>query len=269
MAARSLGSASVWLRERLILAGALLVTAIGAGTSSTLLATGAPWAPAVLFGLGFVGAVAVFLDQVADRYEKNVSVVLGEAQDDAVSDALIALLTLLDDSHRIAFQEGRPREVAIETLQSQLASAAASAPTASRVRASFYRLTSDPSGQRELRDPKSRGRVDEASTEWVEKDDPDHPIWQIMSGRDTDCRILSAPDPWPRIDWDAKPYKTVISAPVTAKAPAGDDVVFGMLSVNAPQVGDLTETDRLTVIAMARVMALVLAMKTGPRKLGK
>lgn len=111
-------------------------------------------------------------------------------------------------------------------------------------------------------DPKSRGRGDEASTEFVEQDDPDHPIWIMMSARDSDCVIYKEPDAQPRVDWSSKPYKTFVSVPVQA-----DSVVFGMISVNAPQVGDLTEVDRLAVIAMARVMAATLTMDFGPRRL--
>lgn len=255
---------AVWARDVWLLTAASALTAGAAIVVPWVYppATTYGWALKLVIGLGCLAAISVGLDRLADQYEKKESDLLGEAEQEAASTALTALLELLESAHAISFLEGAARQSHLVTLQTQLADYAAKAPTALRVRASFYPLTIDEDGWRELRNPTSRGRVDKASTEFLEKEDPSHPIWALMSGRDSDCSILEDPDSSVRIAWDDKPYKAVISVPVAAT-----DVVFGMLSVNAPHVGDLTEQDRLTVIAMARVMAGLLAEDEGPRNL--
>lgn len=202
------------------------------------------------------------LDRVADLREKQIEKLVGNTERGAVSNALTSLLGLLDSAQDIAFTHGVTRQDRLKTIRAQLVESASISPTAMNVRATYYPLERDNLGWRILRNPKSRGRPDEASTEFFEKDDPDHPIWTLMSSRDSDCKILEAPDTEPRIDWKNKKYNCVISVPVAAQ-----NVVFGMLSVNAPQVGDLTEADRLMVVAMARVVAAVLALVTPPKQL--
>lgn len=252
---KQLGRSARWLRDHWVLTG---LTALG-GVALVLRTMVYTWLW-VLFGI--LAAFAVVLDRVADWYDTKENEWEEEAERSAVNNALTALLGLLDNTREIAFLEGAARTAEINSFRSQLAQSAAIAPTASGIRASCYQLTYDAEGWRELHTPKSRGRADEASTEFFEQKDPDHPIWTMMSARDSDCTIYEAPDEQPRVDWSSKPYKTFVSVPIKA-----DGVVFGMLSVNAPQVGDLSEVDRLTVIAMARVTATTLAMNEGPRKL--
>lgn len=260
------GQVARWLRDHWILAGITLSAAIALAVLPLVrlytdenLTQPTAW---ILTAFGIVAALAAAADRIADWHVKRESEFEEEAERSAVNNTLTALLGLLDSTRDIAFREGAARAAALDTLRSQLAQSAAIAPTASDVRASYYLLARDDDGWRRLYDPKSRGRGDEASTEFVEQDDPDHPIWRTMSARDSDCVIYKEPDADPRVDWSSKPYKTFVSVPIQA-----DSVVFGMISVNAPQVGDLTEVDRLAVIAMARVMAATLAMDLGPRRL--
>lgn len=254
------------LRDHWVLAGITLLAAIALAVlplvrldADKALTERTAW---ILTVFGILAAVAAAADRVADWHVKKESELEQTAERSAVNNTLTALLGLLDSTRDLAFREGAARVAAIDTLRSQLAQSAAIAPTASDVRASYYLLARDKDGWRRLYDPKSRGRADQASTDFVERDDPDHPIWTMMSARDSDCVIYREPDDQPRVDWSSKPYKTFVSVPIQA-----DSVVFGMLSVNAPQVGDLTEVDRLAVIAMARIMATTLALDEGPRKL--
>ncbi|MGO1971631.1 MAG: hypothetical protein ACTH2Q_01605 [Propionibacteriaceae bacterium] len=206
--------------------------------------------------------MATAADKIADRYDSQETERAKQAEISAVTNSLTALIGLLDSAHGVAFKEKTARTSALQDLRIPLIQSAHNSPTATDVRATYYPLTRDENDLRVLRDPKSRGRVDQASTEFFERDDPDHPIWTLMSSKDTSCVIYDEPDPTPRVDWATRPYKTFISVPVQA-----DGVVFGMLSINAPEVGDLVEVDRLSVITMARIMALTLAMNKGPRVL--
>jgi GAF domain-containing protein len=50
-------------------------------------------------------------------------------------------------------------------------------------------------------------------------------------------------------------YKTSISAPV-----ANDQTVFGLLCIDAPQSGDLTEEDRRTMTSLAQILTAALTV---------
>ncbi len=168
--------------------------------------------------------------------------------------------SVLDDIHDASFAEGKARATSLITLRTQLAAAAAQLPVASAVQATYYPLTYE-GGYRILGNPKSRGRHNEATTVFFEKDQPEHSIWKLMDGRDMACEIRSCPEECD-VDWHVKPYKTFISVPVKAGA-----VAFGMLSINAPNVGDLTELDRVATVSLARIMGAILALEEGPRVL--
>jgi hypothetical protein len=259
-----IGRVARWLRDRWVLAVVTFVAAV-ALAAWPLLTLYKSLSGEIAWSLTVVGVLAAFAaasDRIADWHVKKEAELEEEAERRATNNTLTSLLDLLESTHDIAFLEGAARTAELKTLRTQLAQNAAIAPVASGIRASCYVLTRDADGWRQLYDPKSRGRVDQASTEFFERDDPDHPIWWMMSARDSDCTIYKEPDEESRVDWASKPYNTFVSVPIQ-----DDGVVFGMLSVNAPQVGDLTEVDRLTVIAMARVMAGTLAMDKGPRNL--
>ena len=264
-----LGRLSLWLRDKWILTVAIALAAVALAflpryavdANGKMLG----WALVVVTVLGIAAAVAAALDKVADKHSKTLDKLEALGEQTAGGRALSAIVVLMEEIHDSAFVSNAMRKDRWKTLRASLAAAAAAVPTAENVRATYYPLTKDADGWRELKDPKSRGRgvrQDQADSEFFEVQDPAHPIWKIMDGRDTACEIFSEPDKDCGVAWAEKPYKTFISVPVKA-----DKVQFGLLSVNAPVVGDLTELDRLSLIALARTMAAILALESGPTDL--
>lgn len=264
-----LGCVSLWLRDKWILTG---IVAIAAAALALLPRYAVdphgkvyPEALAVVTVLGIAAAVAAVLDKVADKHSKNLDALVVIGEQTAGGKAMSGVNALLEEIHDASFVSNQLRKDRLTTLRVSAAAIAANMTTADNVRATYYPLTRADNGWRELKDPKSRGRgnrQDQADTEFLEAEDPDHPIWKIMDGRDTACEITSSPDQKSGVDWDNKPYKTFISVPVKA-----DGVQFGLLSLNAPVVGDLTELDRISLIALARTMAAVLALDQGHRSM--
>lgn len=257
---------SLWLRDKWILTSCIALAAValallpryavddrGKMFDSALL---------VVTVLGIAAAAAAALDKVADKHSKNLDALAAIGEQTAGGRAVGAIAVLMEEIHDGSFVSNAIRRDRWTTLRASLAATAAAIPTAENVRATYYPLTRDANEWRELKNPKSRGRgnrQDQADSEFFEAVDPDHPIWKIMDARDTACEIVSQPDENCGVNWSEKPYKTFISVPVKA-----DKVQFGLLSVNAPVVGDLTELDRLSLIALARTMAAILAFERGP-----
>lgn len=265
----TLGRLSLWLRDKWILT---VIIALAAATIAFLprYAVDAAgkmldWALIAVTVLGITAAVAAALDKVADKHSKTLDELEALGEQTAGGRALSAIVVLMEEIHDGAFVSTAVRKDRWKTLRASLAAAAAAVPTAENVRATYYPLTKDAEGWRELKDPKSRGRgnrQDQADSEFFEAKEPSHPIWKIMDARDTACEIISEPDQDCGVEWAEKPYMTFISVPVKA-----DKVQFGLLSVNAPVVGDLTELDRLSLIALARTMGAILALESGPSDL--
>lgn len=263
-----LGVFASWLRDRWLLSIVGFLAALAVVVVPRLLVDSdgkmLDWVVWPIIVLGSAAAAAVVLDRIADSHKARVAQLENHSQQFITARALRRILPFLEEIHDASFAEGEARVERFVTLRSALASAAASLPTCEDARATFYPLTRDPDGMRRLTDPRSRGRADEASSEFCEATDPSHPIWRIMDARDTDSKIVNAPDPHCRVDWQTRPYKTFVSIPVKAST-----VQFGMLSVNAPEVGDLSEQDRIGLIAMARAMAAALALDKKPRHMRK
>lgn len=262
----TLGRLSLWLRDKWILTGTIALAAGALAFLPRYAVDGAgkmsDSALAAVTILGVAAAIAAALDKVADKHSKKLDELEALGEQTAGGRAISAIAVLMEEIHDGAFVTPALRKDRWTTLRASLATAAAAVPTAENVRATYYPLTKDPSGWRELKDPKSRGRgnrQDQADSEFFEASDPSHPVWKIMDARDTACEIISEPDENAGVVWSEKPYKTFISVPVKA-----DKVQFGLLSVNAPVVGDLTELDRLSLIALARTMAAILALEAGP-----
>ncbi|MFF1883549.1 hypothetical protein ACFVVC_18995 [Pseudarthrobacter sp. NPDC058196] len=260
------GQVALFLRDHWILTAAIALAAIALATLPRLAldANGKllDWAVPLLTGLGIAAALAAVADKLADHHSKQLDKIQLLGQQELGHLALAPMISLLDTVHDGAFVGGKARQELLTTLRTTLATAAAAIPAADDIRATYYPLTRDAKNWRVLKDPKSRGRMDEASSTFLESQDPDHPIWKILDARDTDCEIVSAPDPDRGVNWKTKPYQTFISVPVKV-----GNIQFGLLSVNAPNVGDLTELDRVAMIALARIMGAVLALNTGPTKL--
>ena len=272
-----LGRISLWLRDRFILRVGIFAGAAGAASSlfvqswsnycSTAL-VGATclipqeafmaW-PLVLLVLGAIAGVSVVLDALADRHQKNVDKLQAVSEVKSVGKAMSSLIVLLGEIIEIGFQRGKVRKDRIGQLQTALAAAVAAAPIAENVRATYYPLTIDSSGARSLANPVSGGRLDDVTTVWEESDIPEHMIWNTLDSSDLHTEIAESPEEKFGVDWAAKPYDTFVSVPVKAR-----DVTFGMISLNAPRVGDIGELERLTVITAARMMSAVLALEHGP-----
>jgi hypothetical protein len=262
----TLGRVSLWLRDKWVLTGciALAAAALALLPRYAVDAQGKmlDWALLIVTALGIAAAMAAALDKFADKHSKKLDALEAIGEQTAGGRAVSAIVVLMEEIHDGAFVGSAMRRDRWTTLRASLAAAAAAVPTAENVRATYYPLSKDVNDWRELKDPKSRGRgnrQDQADSEFFEAKEPDHPIWKIMDARDTACEIISEPDENCGVDWDEKPYKTFISVPVKA-----GKVQFGLLSVNAPVVGDLTELDRLSLIALARTMGAILALERGP-----
>lgn len=261
----TLGRVSLWLRDNWILTGCIALAAAALAFLPRYAVDDHgkmfEWALLVVTVLGIAAAAAAALDKIADKHSKNLDALEALGEQTAGGRAVGAIVVLMEEIHDGAFVSSAMRRDRWTTLRTSLAAAAAAIPTAENVRATYYPLARDANDWRELKDPKSRGRgnrQDQADSEFFEAEDPKHPIWKIMDARDTACEIISEPDKNCGVDWSKKPYKTFISVPVKA-----GKVQFGLLSVNAPVVGDLTELDRLSLIALARTMGAILALERG------
>lgn len=261
-----LGSVSLWFREKWILAGTIGLGAIATVviprwpiflTSDKQLTEGSL---ILLTIAGVLAAFAVVMDKIADRHSTTLETLKILSESAAGLRVLAAVNEVLDTVHDGAFLEGKARSAQWVTLRAQLAGAAAQVPLAADVRATYYPLDFD-GPFRCLLTPKSRGRTDEANTEFRERNDPDNPIWDLLDGRDTESPIRNSPEEC-GVDWSKKKYRTFISVPIKAQ-----EVTFGMVSINAIQSNDFDELDRVALISLARIMASVLAFDVGPRKL--
>lgn len=206
-------------------------------------------------------------DKIADGEAKKKSVaeqaVSKTAAQDTYQKSISSLLSLASRGADIAFATPGNRKTPLVDLRSVLATATHGLSGASQTRATYYTLEFTEEG-RILKDPVSWGRVEEATTIWLEADAPDHSVWAIMDGEDVNAPIARATDRdkigW--ANWDEKKYKSFISVPVKAQG-----AQFGMLSLNAIGSEDLTETDRMAVLVAARLMATTLSLGYGPNEL--
>jgi hypothetical protein len=217
------------------------------------------WALVAVIVLTVAAAAAVFLDRLADWHAKRADRVVTAAHELAGVASLGGVLALLGELRDVGMAPSRDRSARFDAIPTAAAAAAVSAASAPNVRATYYQVRHDDAGWRQLVAPKSWGRTDEAGVEYDEKTDPAMPLWAILSGRDSECAIVSEPDESEEgessgIVWRDQPYKTVISVPVKV-----GDTAHGLLSLNAPNRGDLTEVDRLTAITMARSIAATIA----------
>lgn len=209
--------------------------------------------------LAFIPLIAA-ADKIADWQAKEASKtkLLADAKkaQETYHKSISSLLSLAHRGADMALETPGQRKPLIQNLSTVLVTAAVGLSSAEESRATYYTLGFTNEG-RVLQDPVSEGRVEQAVTIWVEKENPEHPVWAIMDGADVNAPIVRSTDPdkleW--TDWNKKKYKSFISVPVKAHG-----VQFGMLSLNAPKSEDLTETDRMAVLVAARVMAATLSL---------
>lgn len=134
-----------------------------------------PWALWTVTGLGIAAACAAIADKIADTQSKRIDAVALLGQQDAGSSAMAPIIAQIDEIIDGAFSSGTARTDRWVTLRSSLAGAASRSPVAEKVRATYYPVEYDAAGWRTLDNPKSRGRVDEASTVFVETADHHRP----------------------------------------------------------------------------------------------
>jgi len=220
------------------------------------------WTTSWIVIAGIAVAVAVVLDKIADAYDARAAKESLRGSEDSAANAASDLNTFLVEALEVTFLEGAALKKSTETLGRLLTMTAAKS-IGPGSRATYYTLTRDDAGMRTLGSPvhtTEYGRSDKPKRPFEESADPSHPIWRIMDGPDEEPEVTSAPDEVYGLDWSSKKYKTFLSVPVKA-----NDVQFGMLSVNNSTVGSIGESQRAVILAMARAMALVVAMQHGPR----
>jgi len=102
----------------------------------------------------------------------------------------------------------------------------------------------------------NRDRLDEFTTIFIEGNNTNQSVWEMIDNDTSllvDNIVMDAP-----ADFDySKPhtYATFISAPVRTS-----DRIFGMLTINAKEAGDLSEEDRASITMLARLLATAEAL---------
>ena len=263
------GSGSQLLKEKLILPGATLIGSLGAVAVPRLWTTASgdpcPAANWVAIGFAVVAGASVLLDKVADRYEKVLTTETLDGVENSAQNMIKDLNAFIEDALRVGFQGGNTRAYAIRSLRSDLVQAAVKAAGPGS-RATYYHLDDSTPGQRVLGSPvhaTGYGRRDKPRRPFVEAEDPDLDIWRVMDAPDEEADIkVFGRDEVVGLDWSRKKYRTFLSVPVKA-----EEAQFGLLSVNNVDPNALGPVERETILALARALALVLSMETGPQNL--
>ena len=260
------GPLSSFLRRSFILTGLTLVSAVlVVGIPQWFLLkngrTDPAWAP-LSVAAGIVIAVAVVLDRIADAYEKRIAAGTLTGSEESAENTVTDLNTFISEALEVTFLEGNARMKHIKALRRILVLCAAKC-VGPGSRATYYTLRVLPDKTRILGAPQHHceyGRYDKPSRPFIETEDTDHSVWQIMDGPDQEPRVHSEGEEIYGLDWTRKKYKTFISVPVKA-----GEVQFGFLSVNNARVGAIGGPQQATILAMARIFALVLSNARGPR----
>lgn len=206
-------------------------------------------------------------DKIADWQAKKEAkaTLAAEAQkaQQTYQRSISSLLSIANRGADIAHETPGKRKAPLKNLRTVLVTATHGLSSAAQTRATYYTLKITDEG-RILGEPVSHGRVEESTTIWEESKDLGHSVWGIMDGEDVNAPIVRSTDEdrtgW--ANWAEKKYKSFISVPVKAHG-----VQFGMLSLNAPNSEDLTETDRMAVLVAARIMATTLSLALDTNKL--
>lgn len=269
------------LRKNYVLSLFIAVTAVAIGLLPKIFVDDKgvplPWTTPVVIVSVCLAAAAVAFDRVGDDYDKRTvrrfnNLAMREAREAAaleytgsvataersVSELNIFLLEAIE----VSFLEASSRSTEVLALRRHLARSAANS-IGPNTRATYYTLLSRVPGNRELGDPKhgaTVGRRDKPERPWLEAENPGHDIWKILDQPDEHPDVHETPDAVSDLVWENVRYDTFLTIPVKAHG-----VVFGVLSVNNAAAGSIGEVQRSVILAMARAMALVLALDTGVR----
>lgn len=215
----------------------------------------------VRFGLA-VGAIAVtVIQQVAqwrrDRADEGITENAEQLAEDvlttthaALSGAFVPLLRVLAQIEEAENEARRSRLRAAAIASVVHAAPAVLGPD--RTRACYFALEYEPGGLARLRFHSSAGREDEPRTRF----DPQTPSGEaamkmVVEDGHTFCEDTElSPPP----GWEDHPhqYRTFISVPVR-----GDQIIVGMLTVDAPSPGDLSiRRDLPILLVLARILAV-------------
>lgn len=260
---RFVGPTLAWLRERHILALVAFAGTITALVASLLLPD-ASWYPLRIIA-GVAGAAAVIADRFADSYEKKVSAITFVESERSAEKSIEHLNVFLSEAIEITFLQGEAREEATKALRRQITQFAARS-IGDGTRASFYPMRREGGGGKRVLGPPFHttefGRYDKPTRPFEERVDPDHEIWGLLDRDDEEPEVRSYPEEVYGLDWSKKKYRTFYSVPVKANT-----VQLGFLSVNNSKVGAIGGPQRATLLAMARTLALMLAMEKGPQSM--
>lgn len=270
-----LGALCWWFKTYYIFAGLSLVGAVAAPVLGVVVprqTDGTPYPSVVtlIIVAASVAATCIVGDKVADRWESRTTARELQRRDDNESLALLQaaesyqqssneLNSLLETALRLPFLKPAIRKEQMETLRHAVVRAVAYA-VGPGTRATYYALGFDSEGRR-LVDPKhclTIGRSDRPEREWVESENPGHEIWALLNRSDSEPQIVRFGEDAAGLEWDRVAYKCFVSIPVRAKT-----VTFGLLSVNAADVGAIQETERAVFLTAARILALMEASQLG------
>ncbi|AUN39978.1 GAF domain-containing protein [Tsukamurella tyrosinosolvens] len=253
----SVGAKAYWLREKWVL---LSVNLLGALTIAIVVfrkdqaGVTPTWAKVAVLVAAIATALSAGLDKLADKHSKKLDSLASEGQLTVGAAAVNRLLGLLGSLESVVRATPARARVHTEAMRNAAAEFSAGIPAADGVRSSVYLLTRDDAGHFVMVDPISRGRPDAAVTEFRAATNPRHSIWQTLTKDVKNCAIHSKPDLVSDFNWSGKTYQTFVTIPIRS-----DKAVFGMLTTNALNPGDLTELDRVALIAVASILAVAEA----------
>ncbi|MBA8795745.1 GAF domain-containing protein [Friedmanniella endophytica] len=217
------------------------------------------WRPGNLwFWFQVASAVLIFVvGKIETRRARRLQASAEEAELEARVETRVALADLLDPMANLlgelagADAVGR-RSLCAEAIQVIL-SAAANYIGPDRSRASWFELLPGP--PETLVPVRSLGRTGSAQTTFVAGTVAgDATLAMVHENRSLICRDIDTEAP---PGWDAerdRDYRTFISVSVFTNG-----VPYGMLTLDALEVGELTEDDLLTMTLLAKLLAAALA----------
>ncbi|MGK3949926.1 hypothetical protein [Microbacterium sp. K2] len=210
---------------------------------------------------GIAAAVAILGDKLADRYDQTVASLKFRESERSAEKAIDDLNVVLSEAIEVMFLTGRARDEQAKALRRTVARQAASA-VGDGSRATYYTMRREAGGRRILDSAvhgTEHGRYDRPDRPFIEREDPENTIWSLLDRADEEPEVCNAPDEVYGVDWAKKKYDTFYTVPVKAKS-----VQLGLLSVNNASAGAIGGPQRSAVLAMARTMALVVAVIKGP-----
>lgn len=172
-----------------------------------------------------------------------------------INDGLRSFVVLLDEI--INARPAERRELQGSMIQATMNFAAVTLGDGLRTRACYYRF--EPGPPRRLCTRQYAGRHDEPRREFVEGEPAGDYVFRCFKDRRAVLHPQDTAGDPPPVHPNAG-YRTFISAPVTS-----GETLFGMLSVDSPEVGGLTQQDKIFVTIIAQILGSALAVGRRPR----